>query len=152
EQPVGSSRPRRRRTRQSDADGSLRKRITTDRLLYAYWRGNRRQGCRLRSCQHGAAGRSGRRAGCAALGDRRGVHAAWLAAREALAGKKAQGVRIGRPATLPQEVVAQIQRLRAEGLSFAAIAERLNDGGVATAQGGRQWYPATVRYTLQRSR
>jgi DNA invertase Pin-like site-specific DNA recombinase len=68
--------------------------------------------------------------------------------REALAVKKAQGVRIGRPATMPKAVVAQMRRDRAKGLSYAAIAEKLNAAGVPTAQGGRRWYPATVRYAL----
>jgi len=69
--------------------------------------------------------------------------------REALAVKKAQGVRIGRPPTLPKSVVRRIQRERGRGGSFAAIAEGLNRDGVATAQGGLRWYPATVRYVLR---
>jgi hypothetical protein len=44
-----------------------------------------------------------------------------------------------------------MQRERAAGKSLAAIADGLNAAGVPTAQGGRRWYPATVRYTLQRS-
>jgi DNA invertase Pin-like site-specific DNA recombinase len=69
--------------------------------------------------------------------------------REALAVKKAQGVRMGRPQTLPDKVVRRIKRERACGRSFAAIAEALNAGGVATAQGGKRWYPATVRYVAE---
>ena len=72
--------------------------------------------------------------------------------KEALAVKKAQGVRVGRPARLSQEVVERMQAARAEGLTYAAIAERLNEQGVPTAQGGRRWYPATVRSTLERTR
>jgi len=71
--------------------------------------------------------------------------------REALAVRKAQGVRLGRPATLPTKVVRRIQRERAAGKTLAAIAEGLNRDAVPTAQGGRQWHPATVRYTLQRT-
>jgi hypothetical protein len=37
-----------------------------------------------------------------------------------------------------------------EGRSFTAIADGLNRDGVPTAQGGKQWYPATVRSTLLR--
>jgi DNA invertase Pin-like site-specific DNA recombinase len=70
--------------------------------------------------------------------------------REALAVKKAQGVRIGRPPTLPPAIARRILRARASGLSLAAIADRLNAERVPTAQGGRRWYPATVRYTLRR--
>ena len=68
--------------------------------------------------------------------------------REALAVKKAQGVRIGRPTAMPRAVVARMRRERAKGLSYAAIADRLNAARVPTAQGGRRWYPATVRYAL----
>src|SRR3954464_15324554 len=43
--------------------------------------------------------------------------------REALAIKKASGVRLGRPPTLPQTVVHRIQRQRARGHSFRTISE-----------------------------
>jgi hypothetical protein len=34
---------------------------------------------------------------------------------------------------------------------LAAIADGLNEDHIPTAQGGRSWYPATVRYTLNRA-
>jgi DNA invertase Pin-like site-specific DNA recombinase len=71
--------------------------------------------------------------------------------REALAVKKASGVRLGRPPTVPQAVVRRIQRQRARGESLRAIAESLNRDKVATAQGGAMWYAATVRSILARS-
>ena len=71
--------------------------------------------------------------------------------REALAVKKASGVRLGRPPTLPQAVVRRVQRQRERGDSLRKIAEGLNEAGVATAQGGAQWYPATVRQVLLRT-
>jgi len=71
--------------------------------------------------------------------------------KEALAARKAAGVRLGRPPTLPQSVVRRIQRLRARGLSLRAIAEQLNTARVPTAQGGKQWYAATVRGVLLRT-
>jgi DNA invertase Pin-like site-specific DNA recombinase len=71
--------------------------------------------------------------------------------REALAAKKASGVRLGRPPTLPKSVVRRIQRLRARGVSLRAIADELNEGRVPTAQGGKQWYAATVRGVLLRT-
>jgi DNA invertase Pin-like site-specific DNA recombinase len=71
--------------------------------------------------------------------------------REALAVKRSQGVRLGRPTTMPKKVVNRIRRERAAGKTFAEIADRLNADGVPTAQGGRRWYPATVRYTLRRA-
>lgn len=69
--------------------------------------------------------------------------------KSALAAKKAAGVRLGRPSALPREVVARIVTDRASGMSFGRIAATLNDDGVATAQGGRRWYPATVKAVLE---
>ena len=71
--------------------------------------------------------------------------------KEALAVKKDSGVRLGRPPTVPQSVVRRIRRLRARGLSLRAIADELNEAGVPTAQGGKQWYASTVRGVLARS-
>jgi DNA invertase Pin-like site-specific DNA recombinase len=68
--------------------------------------------------------------------------------KDALAVKRAQGVRLGRSSTLPVAVRRRIARDRAKGLSYRAIAERLNAAEVPTGQGGRQWYPMTVRTVL----
>ncbi|GJF17805.1 hypothetical protein NGTWS0302_16760 [Mycolicibacterium cyprinidarum] len=68
--------------------------------------------------------------------------------KAALAAKKAAGVRLGRPSTLPRAVVARIVTDRAAGMSFGRIAETLNTEGVATAQGGRKWHAATVKAVL----
>lgn len=65
--------------------------------------------------------------------------------REALAVKKRQGVRLGRPPVLTDEVRQRIVTARKEGLTLAKIADALNAEGVATAQGGLKWYPATVQ-------
>jgi DNA invertase Pin-like site-specific DNA recombinase len=71
--------------------------------------------------------------------------------RQALARKRAQGVRLGRPPTMSQYAIERIRRERAAGSSLAAIANGLNADHIPTAQGGRRWYPATVRYTLKRA-
>jgi DNA invertase Pin-like site-specific DNA recombinase len=71
--------------------------------------------------------------------------------KEALAVKKASGVRLGRPPTLPQAVVRRIQRQRARGDSLRKIADDLNQERVPTAQGGAQWHAATIRYVLLRT-
>ena len=71
--------------------------------------------------------------------------------KEALAVKKASGVRLGRPPTMPQSVVRRIQRQRARGDTLRKIANDLNEAGVPTAQGGAQWYAATVRHVLLRT-
>jgi DNA invertase Pin-like site-specific DNA recombinase len=68
--------------------------------------------------------------------------------KEALAIKKAQGVTLGRPRTLPEAIRARIIDERGSGATLAAIADGLNLDGVATAQGGKMWWPSTVRALL----
>ena len=68
--------------------------------------------------------------------------------RDALAARKAQGARLGRPVALPQGVRDRIARDRDAGLSLRAIAQRLNEQGIPTAQGGARWHPSTVRNVL----
>ncbi len=65
--------------------------------------------------------------------------------RDALAVKRAQGVRLGRPVGLPVEVVERIRRAAADGMGWSAIAGELNREGVPTAQGGSRWWASTVR-------
>jgi hypothetical protein len=48
-------------------------------------------------------------------------------------------------------VIDRIRREQAAGNSLAAIANELNADRIPTAQGGRRWYPATIRYTLNRT-
>jgi DNA invertase Pin-like site-specific DNA recombinase len=69
--------------------------------------------------------------------------------REALAAKRAQGVRLGRPVRLSSRIRQRIERERASGKTFAGIAEGLNADGVPPAQDGRQWWPSTVRAVLR---
>jgi DNA invertase Pin-like site-specific DNA recombinase len=71
--------------------------------------------------------------------------------KEALAAKKASGVRLGRPPTVPQAVVRRIQRLRSRGMSLRAIADQLNEAEVPTAPGRKEWYAATIRGILLRT-
>jgi DNA invertase Pin-like site-specific DNA recombinase len=54
--------------------------------------------------------------------------------------------RLGRPSTLSLDIVERIVEARKGGATWAAIADELNEEGVPTAQGGKQWYPATVRH------
>lgn len=60
--------------------------------------------------------------------------------------------RTGRKRTLPAEVVSRILHESARGASLADIARRLNRDGVPTAQGGRRWWPSTVRLVLRTRR
>jgi len=57
----------------------------------------------------------------------------------------------GRRSTLAPEVVSRIRDQHASGRSLGSIARQLNDDGVATGQGGRLWWPSTVRAVLHRS-
>ena len=71
--------------------------------------------------------------------------------RQALQRKRSQGIRLGRPPQMSQYAIDRIRRERAAGKSLAAIANGLNADRIPTAQGGRRWYPATIRYTLNRA-
>jgi DNA invertase Pin-like site-specific DNA recombinase len=70
---------------------------------------------------------------------------------EGLAAKRAQGVKLGRPRTLPESVRRRIKRMHERGMSMTAIADKLTADGVATAHGGRRWYASTVRSVLKAS-
>jgi DNA invertase Pin-like site-specific DNA recombinase len=65
--------------------------------------------------------------------------------RDALAQKRRSGARLGRPRLLPPSTVRRIVAARRGGKGWSEIARRLNSAGVPTAQGGRQWHPATVK-------
>ena len=65
--------------------------------------------------------------------------------KEALAVKQAHGVPLGRPRTMPAELLKRIRDERGQGASYQAIAAALNAADVPTAQGGSRWYPSTVR-------
>lgn len=67
----------------------------------------------------------------------------------ALAARKAAGVRLGRPVVLPASTRQLVADLRAQGLSFQSVADRLNADGVPTATGAGQWYPATVAKVIK---
>ena len=65
--------------------------------------------------------------------------------RDALAVKRAQGVRLGRPQMLEADVVARIRSAYEAGIGWSALARQLNAEAVPTAHGGSKWYPSTVR-------
>jgi hypothetical protein len=58
-------------------------------------------------------------------------------------------VRLGRPPTLPTEIVQQIIENRTAGDSLRRIAARLTANGVPTAQGGAQWNASPVKAVLE---
>ncbi|TYL50073.1 resolvase [Nocardioides sp. BGMRC 2183] len=64
--------------------------------------------------------------------------------KDALAAKRAAGVRLGRPPSLPDEVEQLIRSRRESGATYQAIADELNKSATPTAQGGLQWHSSTV--------
>jgi len=67
---------------------------------------------------------------------------------EALAARRAQGVRLGRPRTMPRQVTERVLELRAQGLSLTRIAAALNAETLPTQHGGRRWWNSTVQGVL----
>ena len=59
--------------------------------------------------------------------------------------------RRGRPRQVPEQVVERVEAAHTAGRSLGEIARELNADAVPTAQGGRQWWPSTVRSVLARS-
>lgn len=70
--------------------------------------------------------------------------------KNALGAAKRAGTQLGRPTNVSTDTVAMIRRMRTAGKSFGAIAKLLNEAAVPTAQGGKRWYPATVRNVWER--
>jgi DNA invertase Pin-like site-specific DNA recombinase len=64
--------------------------------------------------------------------------------RDALAAKRAEGVRLGRPRVVDNETRARIIELRDAGASWRTIADAMADEGWPTAHGGR-WLANTCR-------
>jgi DNA invertase Pin-like site-specific DNA recombinase len=69
--------------------------------------------------------------------------------KDALAVKKSQGIKLGKPRQVPAEVADRIRSQRSAGLTLQAIADGLNGESITTPSGG-SWSPALVRkITLQ---
>ena len=68
-----------------------------------------------------------------------------LRTKDALAVKKAEGVRLGRPPVVEISVRRRIAELRDGGLTYRAIAAQLEYEGVAAPRGGTRWYDNSVR-------
>jgi hypothetical protein len=75
----------------------------------------------------------------------------YLAERTQEARAERRAARPGRKPGLPPKLVSRIHDEHASGKSLGEIARRLNTEGVRTVQGGRQWWPSTVRAILVRS-
>lgn len=69
--------------------------------------------------------------------------------KDALAVKRAEGVRLGRPRTLAPEVAERVWRMHRRGATLRKIAARLNTDEVPTAHGGALWHASTVSAVLR---
>jgi DNA invertase Pin-like site-specific DNA recombinase len=69
--------------------------------------------------------------------------------REALAVKRKQGVRLGRPQSIPPKLARRIRSMRSRGLTLQAICDKLNSEGVPTPRGGSVWRPTSLRAVLR---
>jgi DNA invertase Pin-like site-specific DNA recombinase len=69
--------------------------------------------------------------------------------RHALAARRSQGVRLGRPPAVPDDVRERVRAMRAEGATLRRIAAQLAQDGIPTAHGGR-WAPETIKRLLAR--
>ena len=68
--------------------------------------------------------------------------------RDALAVKKKQGVRLGRPQSIPPRLARRIRTMRTRGFTLQAICDKLNTEGVPTPRGGSTWRPTSLRSVL----
>jgi DNA invertase Pin-like site-specific DNA recombinase len=68
--------------------------------------------------------------------------------KSALAVKRSQGATLGRPREMADEAIERICELRDAGLTFAAVAERLTEEGIATPRGGK-WTAQGVHRALR---
>lgn len=65
--------------------------------------------------------------------------------RAALAARKAQGIKLGRPRRVAPDVVERIKSQRADGWSLRAICDGLMSEGTPAPEGGDRWWPAGVK-------
>lgn len=74
--------------------------------------------------------------------------------RDALAARKAEGMQLGRPTEVPDEVLVRIMTEAAEGRSLRAIARGLMADGIPTGSGKATWHPPQVQRAMdcQRAR
>jgi hypothetical protein len=64
---------------------------------------------------------------------------------------RARRAAVGRPPSVPDEVVRRIRAEHAAGRTLGQIARGLDADGVPTAQNGRRWWSSSVRAVLIRS-
>lgn len=70
--------------------------------------------------------------------------------RDALASRKRDGMKLGRPVGVDPDTEGMILTLHRSGLGLRAIATSLNTHGITTPQGGSTWRASSVRSILAR--
>ena len=77
--------------------------------------------------------------------------------RSALAQRKREGVVLGRPRSIPEATIARLMALRAQGMSYQAIADALNADGIRSTMGPatkdekpRSWFKQSVALACKR--
>jgi DNA invertase Pin-like site-specific DNA recombinase len=68
--------------------------------------------------------------------------------KDALAVKRSQGVRLGRPRTMSDDLVTRIVAERRSGATLQQVCDRLTADGVPTVRGGTAWHPTVIRKVL----
>jgi DNA invertase Pin-like site-specific DNA recombinase len=62
----------------------------------------------------------------------------------ALAVKKSQGVQLGRPSQVSEEAKKRLRELREEGLSWSAVARKMNTERWPSGSGEVKWHPGSA--------
>lgn len=69
--------------------------------------------------------------------------------QEALAERRRQGVRLGRPSSIPEHLAQRIRTRRNEGATLREIAYELDSSGQPTPRGGLRWRPSSLEAVLR---
>jgi DNA invertase Pin-like site-specific DNA recombinase len=64
--------------------------------------------------------------------------------KDGLAEKRVQGVRLGRPVAVEQQLLDSIVAMYLSEQNYSAVARWLNEAQVPTVQGGKRWYPMVI--------
>jgi DNA invertase Pin-like site-specific DNA recombinase len=70
--------------------------------------------------------------------------------KEALAVRREQGVRLGRPPLARDALGSRVVRMRKRGMTLQAISDALNRDGTTPLRGGAHWRPSSVQAVLRR--
>jgi DNA invertase Pin-like site-specific DNA recombinase len=68
-----------------------------------------------------------------------------LRTKEALAVRRSQGVRLGRPPIVDESTASRIASLRKQGASYREIAAQLHREEIKAPRNGSTWHPNSVR-------